>query len=324
MTHVATFRPSSDYPNQRVIFDGERFTIEGSGEVDLRYLTSGGKQSALVWASDEMRDWAYGLADESTHSDAAVQSPRAGGSAKPLYKRGWFLVVAAVVVLLLFMCFACTVLGMFADSDSSDVGTLRQGEATVEEAEEDTASPDTEEPAETSDTDTTSDADESLPAPQEEAEEPEQVEEAVEDEPVEPTEPSGPGIGDTVRAGEFDYTVNSVSSTKEIGEEPFSETTDGEFLLVNVTIKNNDSEGRVMDSSMFSLLDSQGNEYDQDGGAAMFLDEGSLFLENVNPGMSRTGVIVFEIPEGLSDLSLEVDSGVMFAAGETKVIHLDR
>jgi hypothetical protein len=80
-----------------------------------------------------------------------------------------------------------------------------------------------------------------------------------------------------------------------------------------------------MDSTMFTLHDSQGNAYDADPSAFMYLEnQESFFLDNVNPGLARTGDIVFEVPEGLTGLSLEVDSGVLFAAGESVIIELDR
>jgi hypothetical protein len=119
--------------------------------------------------------------------------------------------------------------------------------------------------------------------------------------------------------------VNSVSSTDKIGEDPFSMTTENEFLIVNVSVMNNDSEGRVMDTSMFTLVDEGGRTYDASSEAFMYLESSqSFFLENVNPGLSRTGDIVFEVPEGLSGLSLEVDSGVLSAGLESVVIKLDR
>jgi uncharacterized membrane protein len=130
-------------------------------------------------------------------------------------------------------------------------------------------------------------------------------------------------MGQTVTVGKFEYVVNSTTSTKELGTAPFNQTTNDEYLVVNLSIKNKDSKSRMMDASMFEIIDTAGNVYEPDGGAVMYLDA-SFFLEDVNPGLTRTGDIVFEIPEGLSGLSLRVGSGVGFAAGTSEVIKLDR
>jgi len=297
MTHVATFRASSPYPNQRVVFDNETFTIEGSGAVDLRILMQFAASGDLEWVSQEMRDWANqranAMAVASPGTPAAVAAvPRA----KPFYKRAWFIALAAVAVL--GACGLCAIIGALGDS-SPETPSATQAGASSDDASP-AAAPVAEEPADS--------PDEPTPAEEQPTEEPAQY-----------------GIGDTVPAGKFDYTVNGLSSTNQLGEEPFSMTTEGEFLLVNVTIKNNDTEGRVMDTTMFTLRDSQGNEYDADPSAFMYLDsQESFFLDNVNPGLARTGDIVFEVPAGLTGLSLEVDSGVLFAAGESVVIELDR
>ena len=140
-----------------------------------------------------------------------------------------------------------------------------------------------------------------------------------------PAEPENPiiSMGQAVTVGKFEYVVNSTTSTKELGTAPFNQTTNDEYLVVNLSIKNKDSESRIMDASMFEIIDTAGNVYEPDGGAVVYLDA-SFFLEDVNPGLTRTGDIVFEIPDGLSGLSLRVRSGVGFAAGTSEVIKLDR
>lgn len=50
--------------------------------------------------------------------------------------------------------------------------------------------------------------------------------------------------------------------------------------------------------------------------------DGNLFLEEVNPGLSREGQIVFEIPASVENYSLEVSSGLGWSGGEVKSVTL--
>jgi len=298
LTHVATFRPHSTYPNQRLLFDDETFTIEGSGAVDVRHLTGFDSKGELDWVSADMRNWIYQRVG-STTSRATTAVPTVAiptqGNEKSFYKRTWFILLV-IVGMLLLMCFMCSVVGLLGSDNSSSnsvVDTPDNPAAT--EASEEPAEPE-EEPIED--------------APEVEAEEPEDT---------------GHDIGKTFTVGEFAYTVNSVSSSQHLGEGPFSMTTEDEFIIVNVTVRNNDTEERMVDTLLFTLIDSQGIEYDPEAGAVLYLDSaGSFFYEDVNPGVSRTGDVVFEVREGLAGLSLQVDSGVLFAGGESVVIRLDR
>lgn len=77
MTHVATFRQSSTYPNQRLVFDNEVFTIEGSGEVDVRHLADFDSKGELGWVSSEMRDWVYQCVDVAAASVAPTAAEMA-------------------------------------------------------------------------------------------------------------------------------------------------------------------------------------------------------------------------------------------------------
>lgn len=54
----------------------------------------------------------------------------------------------------------------------------------------------------------------------------------------------------------------------------------------------------------------------------MILGDKSLFLESCNPGMSRTGTFVFEVPEDVESYSLKVGSGTGFAAKTSEIVKL--
>ncbi|SMQ81270.1 hypothetical protein SAMN05444673_4224 [Bacillus sp. OV166] len=54
----------------------------------------------------------------------------------------------------------------------------------------------------------------------------------------------------------------------------------------------------------------------------MILGEANLFLEEVNPQMSRQGKFVVEVPADLCIYSLEVSSGLGWSGGKYETIKL--
>jgi hypothetical protein len=131
-------------------------------------------------------------------------------------------------------------------------------------------------------------------------------------------------VGDAVPVDKFTYTVNKVSNKKKIGDEFMNKTTEGTFLVINVSIKNGDKEARMMDTSLFKLKDANGTEYDPFAEGDMYVNKDPLFLSNVNPGLTKKANVVFELPTDAKGLQLEVSSGMGFSGGKTELINLGK
>lgn len=132
-------------------------------------------------------------------------------------------------------------------------------------------------------------------------------------------------VGDVVPVEKFEYKVNSIKTATKIGNEFLNKKTDGQFLIINVTVTNKDSEARIIDTSLFKIIDSQGREFEPMADGDVYVNENvEFFLQEVNPNLSKTGNIVFEMPKDAKGLKLEVNSGVGFAAGTTALINLGR
>ncbi|MFB5660974.1 DUF4352 domain-containing protein [Alteribacillus sp. HJP-4] len=123
--------------------------------------------------------------------------------------------------------------------------------------------------------------------------------------------------------GDLAFTVNEVSEQSEIEHEFFDTlTTEGKFVVIDITVNNNDSEARIIDGEMFRLLGSEETEYKSSTDADMNLnDDTGFFLEEVNPNMSTTGKIAFEIPED-ENFTLQVSSGLGWSGGEYSEIEV--
>ena len=144
----------------------------------------------------------------------------------------------------------------------------------------------------------------------------------VAEEPA-PVEPSFT-IGQVVNVGDVEYTVNSLSTATTLGSEYFNQTANGVYLVVEVRVKNNGQKAMMIDTNLFSLVDGE-IVYDSDGTASMYAntDESGFFLENLNPGLEKTGKVVFDVPQSIIDSStkqLKVTTG--FFGTESALISL--
>jgi hypothetical protein len=124
------------------------------------------------------------------------------------------------------------------------------------------------------------------------------------------------GIGDVVKVGKLQYTVHTVSETNTIksnNEFIPSVVTKGKFVLITYTVVNLDKTARTIDSSMFKLK-GNGSEFDPSNGGNIdeILGDKNLFLQDINPQMSRDGELVYEVPTNLVHYSLEVAPGYGF------------
>jgi lipopolysaccharide export LptBFGC system permease protein LptF len=136
-------------------------------------------------------------------------------------------------------------------------------------------------------------------------------------------------IGETFTNGSLEFTVleyyeqDYFKSNNQFVEDISSD--EGTYVVVKVKITNQDSEKRTFDSSMFTLKDSSDRTFDSffDYRFSYCLDDAdSLFLEPCNPGLSKVGYVFFEIPKDLPSYNLNVDSGMLFAGGNTETVHL--
>lgn len=134
-------------------------------------------------------------------------------------------------------------------------------------------------------------------------------------------------VGDSFASGDLGITILEVEEKKEFksGNQFIKDvTTEGKFIAVKAKLTNNDTKARTFSSMQFKIIDSQEREFEALTSAElmMILDDDNLFLESCNPGMSRTGVFVFEVPDDVEAYSLKVYSGTGFAAKTSETVKL--
>ena len=116
------------------------------------------------------------------------------------------------------------------------------------------------------------------------------------------------GLNQPARDGKFEFTVTKVEcGIAQVGGEYLNKKAQGQFCLVHVTVKNIGNEARTFTSSNQSAYNAAGQKYGADGAAGIYLEDDSrAFLEDINPGNSVNGIVVFDIPKDAKIVKLEL------------------
>jgi hypothetical protein len=116
-------------------------------------------------------------------------------------------------------------------------------------------------------------------------------------------------MGEPFQVGNAQITVRKVAAVKQIGNAYLNKK--GDYRVLTLTIKNTSKEQFTTDSSNFKLIGSDGAEYSTDSDTIMYMDsDDSLFLEAINPGISKTGKLIFAVPAAAEITAVRVMGGL--------------
>jgi hypothetical protein len=116
-------------------------------------------------------------------------------------------------------------------------------------------------------------------------------------------------LNEVARDGKFEFTVASAECGKASAgtNQYLTKQAQGQFCFVNVTIKNIGSEAQTFDSSSQYLYDAANSKFSADGTASLYANpEGSTFLNQINPGNSVSGILVFDLPKDKTPVTAEL------------------
>jgi outer membrane biosynthesis protein TonB len=110
--------------------------------------------------------------------------------------------------------------------------------------------------------------------------------------------------------------VGSVESIDSVGGEYLKENAQGVFKVVEISITNNQKDAITVDANSFKLMDNQDREFTYSTQAQTAYDIGNggksdFFLKQLNPGLTQTGKIIFDIPADAQGLVLKARGGMM-------------
>ncbi|QBI53399.1 DUF4352 domain-containing protein [Streptomonospora litoralis] len=117
------------------------------------------------------------------------------------------------------------------------------------------------------------------------------------------------GIGEPVESGAFRFTVTDVETgVTELSDESglMTETPQGQYVIVHVTVENIGDQAGTFDASQQTLLDAEGKEYSADSAAEMLTGDQDAFLNQINPGNTVEGRLPFDVPTDVEPAKIEL------------------
>lgn len=126
------------------------------------------------------------------------------------------------------------------------------------------------------------------------------------------------GIGREYRDGKFAFTVTKVKKgVARVGNEYAGSEAQGQYVLVHVTVENIGDEARMFDGTNQKLIDTKERKFEADTEAAIWSNQDTRsFLEQINPGNSVKGVVIFDVPKNVKLKAIELHDS-MFSGGVT-------
>lgn len=114
-------------------------------------------------------------------------------------------------------------------------------------------------------------------------------------------------VGQKVRDGQFEFTVTKVQKgVKSVGDQYVNQKAQGQYVLVSVTVSNIGDKAQMLSDSSQKARDAKGREFSTDTAAAIYMKNNQVFLNEINPGNSVKGTLVFDMPKGTEPASLEL------------------
>ena len=120
-------------------------------------------------------------------------------------------------------------------------------------------------------------------------------------------------MNEPVTVGYWSYRAWSSQWRSSIGSDYSRETPDSNFLIVDLTLTNNDNSPSVLPP--LKLMDAGGREFETTS-KGMLLEGYFGPLKTVNPGVTTRGSVAFDVPQGKYYL---VVSGGMTSSQSAKI-----
>lgn len=153
-------------------------------------------------------------------------------------------------------------------------------------------------------------------------EEPTKVkEEIVKEEISEPDKSIQPklySVNEDIQVDYLTYRVTNAETFTEMGSSIFKKETNGKFVKVYLEITNNAKETKEIFSPRFRIIDNQERKYDRVSDDIFYINDPLEFGKQLQPSLTTSGAIVFELPKDSSDLKLII-SGDWLSATEIMV-----
>lgn len=120
------------------------------------------------------------------------------------------------------------------------------------------------------------------------------------------------GLNSPARDGKFEFTVTKVQcGVSSVGDKLLNRKAQGQYCLVSVKVTNVGKEARTLAASSQYAYNSQGDRYSADPAGSFYVDDSGTLWEDINPGNTLVGTIVFDIPQGAKLARLELHDSAL-------------
>jgi hypothetical protein len=133
-----------------------------------------------------------------------------------------------------------------------------------------------------------------------------------------PAAPARPGLNTPVRDGKFEFVVSAVTCGQDaVGIAPLSRQAKGQYCVVDLTVRNIGTKDQLLVDGAQKAIGPDGVKYGPDTGAGLLANaNGSVWLNVVKPGDKVSGKMVYDVPDGVTIVMLELHDSV-FSNGTT-------
>ena len=92
------------------------------------------------------------------------------------------------------------------------------------------------------------------------------------------------------------------------------------FVTVDFNFTNNGDKAKTLSTPIIKLIDSTGREFSADTDSWSYVPaDRNLFLNQVNPGVTQPGTVIFTVPQGASGFKVQVQDTNYFTTGKATV-----
>lgn len=125
-------------------------------------------------------------------------------------------------------------------------------------------------------------------------------------------------MNEDVKVDYLTYKVTKAETFTEMGTSMFNKETTGKFVKVYLEITNNAKETKQIFTPRFKLVDGQDRQFDRLSDDMMYIADYLELGKQLQPSLTTSGAIVFELPKDSADLKLSI-KGDWVSTTEIKV-----
>lgn len=103
-------------------------------------------------------------------------------------------------------------------------------------------------------------------------------------------------VGDTLSLKGTAYTVNSVETTSTVGSGFTKTEANGEFIVIDLTLKNEEDEPATILEDNLKLIGGNGSQYSTSTDASLAVNDAFVLLEEIQPGLKQQGKLIYDVP----------------------------